>query len=545
MDKIEFDPILVHEWLRRSAQRLPDKEALICGKQRWTYQDLDRHTDHLAAALLDINVHRHDRIVILLDNSSETVISLYSILKAGCVFIILAGSTKGAKLRYILENSEAEVLITHTDKAGVVTDAVDQMQKNIKTIWVGPKNRIPEKLAQSSLSWEEIFSNFGVTAKRDRNNGQLPRCIDVDLAALIYTSGSTYEPKGVMSTHLNMISAARSIIEYIGNKQNDIILNTLPLSYGYGLYQVIMAFMFGGTVVLEQSFIYLHNILTRITEEKVTGFPVVPTMVAMLLKMCNLSEYDINSLRYITSAGAALPVEHIHSLQQLMPHVRIFSMYGLTECIRVSYLSPDELGTRPASVGKAMPNCEVFIVDQDGNEVTTGQTGELVIRGSNVLQGYWKDPDLTSKTFRNQRYPAERVLYSGDYFRKDDSGFLHFLSRQDDMIKSRGERISAREIENIICALDGVAETSVIGVQDDILGQAVKAYIVAIPSRELTEKEVMKYCAANMETFMVPKYVEFVSELPVTTNGKIDKKRLKSMEAKPEWEKKERSLQKC
>jgi len=540
MNKIEFDPILVHEWLRRSARCFPDKQALICGRQRWTYRDLDRRTDHLAAALQDIKVRRHDRIVVLLDNSSETVISLYGILKAGGVFIILAGSLKGAKLRYILENSEADVLITHTGKAGVVTDALGRMQRNIKTIWVGPKDQIPEKFTQSSLSWDEIFSNFGGTVEDDR----LPRCIDVDLAALIYTSGSTGEPKGVMSTHHNMISAARSIIQYIGNEQDDIILNALPLSYGYGLYQVIMSVMFGGTVVLEQSFIYLHNILTRIAEEKVTGFPIVPTIVAMLLKMRDLSGYDLSSLRYITNAGAALPVEHIRSLQKLLPHVRIFSMFGLTECIRVCYLPPEELDKRPSSVGKAMPNCEVFIVDQDGNEVTAGQTGELVIRGSNVMQGYWKDPDLTSKTYRDRRYPGEREIYSGDYFRKDDSGFLYFLGRKDDMIKSRGERISAREVENIICAMDGVAEASVIGVPDEILGQAVKAYVVPVPSYKLTEKEIMKYCAANMETFVVPKYIEFVDELPVTANGKIDKRQLKGMEAGQTCEPKERSLQK-
>jgi len=545
MNKIEFDPTLVHEWLRRSARRFPDKEALICGKQRWTYKDLDRRSDHLAVALQDIGIHRHDRVAILLDNSSETVISLYSILKAGGVFIILAGSVKGAKLRYVLENSDANVLITHTSKAGIVTEALDRIQRSIKIIWVGPKSRIPKEFTQSSLGWDEIFSNFGGKIEEEPNNNRLPRCIDVDLAALIYTSGTTGEPKGVMVTHYNMISAARSVIQYIDNNTNDRILNVLPLSFCYGLYQVIMAFMFGGTVVLERSFIYLHNILTRIAEEKVTGFPVVPTMAAILLKMRNLNEYDISSLRYITNAGAALPVEHIRSLQKLMPHIRIFSMYGLTECIRVSYLSPEELERKPASVGKAMPNCEVFIVDSDGNEVTAGRTGELVVRGLNVMQGYWKDPDLTSKTYRDGRYPAERLLYSGDYFRKDDSGFLYFLGRKDDMIKSRGERIGAREIENILCAMDGVAESCVIGVPDDILGQAVKAYVVVMPSYDLTEKEVMKYCAANMEIFMVPKYIEFVDKLPVTANGKIDKKQLKGMEAKPIWEPKEHSLQKC
>ena len=544
MNKIEFDPILVHDWLRRSARHFPDKEALICGRHRWTYRDLDRRSDHLASALQDIRVHRHDRIVILLDNSSETVISLYGILKAGSVFIVLAGSVKGAKLKYILENSEADVLITHTFKAGIVTEALDRMKRSIKIIWVGPKSRIPGKFTQSSLSWDEIFSDFSDTIEEEQNNKRLPQCIDVDLAALIYTSGTTGEPKGVMATHHNMISAARSVIQYIGNHPKDRILNVLPLSFSYGLYQIIMAFMFGGTVVLEKSFQFPYRILERISQEQVTGFPVVPTIVAMLLKMQETSFSDLKTLRYLTNAGAALPVGHFRCLRKLLPHVNIISMYGLTECKRVSYLAAEELDLRPESVGKAMPNCEVFIVDQDGNEVSAGQKGELVVRGSNIMQGYWKDPELTSKTYRNGWYPAERTLYSGDYFRKDDCGFLYFLGRKDDMIKSRGERISAGEIENTLYAMDGVAEAGVIGVPDDVLGQAVKAYIVAVPSYELTEKEVMRYCMANMETFMVPKYVEFVDKLPVTSNGKIDKKHLKGMEAKPVWETKEHSLQK-
>jgi len=542
MSKVEFDPTLVHEWLNRSARRFPDKEALVYGQQRLTYRNLDHRTDYLAVALQDIQVKRQDRIIVFLDNTPETVISLYGILKAGGVFIILAGSVKGAKLRYILENSGAEVLITYTNKAGVVTNALSQIQREIKTIWIGPKKQIPNKFTQSSLSWDEIFSDFSDTVEENQINGQLTRCIDVDLATLIYTSGSTGEPKGVMSTHHSMISAARSIIQYIGNEQDDIILNALQLSYSYGLYQIIMAVMFGGTVVLEQSFMYLHNILTRISEEKVTGFPIVPTMVAMLLKMRDLSGYDLSSLRYITNAGSALPVEHIHSLQKLLPHVRIFSMYGLTECIRVCYLPPEELEKRPSSVGKAMPNCEVFVVDEEGNEVAPGKTGELIIRGSNVMQGYWKDPELTAKTYKERQYPGERMLYSGDYFRKDDSGFLYFLDRKDDMIKSKGERISAKEVENTLCALEGVAEAAVIGVPDEILGQAVMAYIVPVTSYELTEKQVMRYCAENMETFMVPKRVEFIEELPRTLNGKIDKKQLKTMEAKQRCVSQESSL---
>lgn len=527
---IEFDPTLVHDWLTRSARRFPDKVALVCDQQRWTYKALDRRSDHLAAALLDGGIRRQDRVVVLMDNSAEIVISLYGILKAGGVFIILAGSLKGAKLRYILQNSGAKVLIAHTSKAKVVSDALSDGPAGCKVIWGGPKTRVPQELASVSQSWDEIFSDFNGEIAGGEKDGRLPRCIDVDLATLIYTSGSTGEPKGVMSTHQNMISAARSIIQYVGNVQEDIILDVLPLSFDYGLYQVIMAFMYGGTVVLEKSFVYLHNVLERIAQEKVTGFPIVPTIVAMLLKLQDVTKYDFSTLRYMTNTGAALPVEHIRKLRNLFPHVTMISMFGLTECKRVCYLPPEELDRRPSSVGKAMPNCEVFVVDEDGNEVAPGQTGELIIRGANVMQGYWNDPELTARTYRSRRYPAERMLYSGDYFRRDEDGFLYFLGRKDDMIKSKGERISAKEVENNICAMEGVAEVAVIGLPDEIFGQVIKAYIVPAPNVELTEKQVLKYCSENLETFMLPKYIEFMDNLPKTPNGKIDKKQLKAKE---------------
>jgi len=531
---IKFDPILVQDWLGRSARRFPDKVALVCGQERWTYGQLNRHTDHLAAALLNAGLRRQDRIVILLDNSAETVISLYGTLKAGGVFVILASSIKAAKLRYILENSDAGILITHTDKAKVVCDALSNWPKDCKVIWVGPKSSIPEKLSRSSTSWDDLFSNIGSTAKNfaEQNENKFSRCIDVDLATLIYTSGTTGEPKGVMSTHHNMISAARSIIQYIGNSEDDIILDVLPLSFGYGLYQVIMSVMFGGTVVLEKSFVFIHNVLELIPQHKVTGFPLVPTIAAMLLRLQDIKKYDFSTVRYMTSAGAALPAEHIRKLRESFPSVMIFSMYGLTECIRVCYLPPEQLDQKPLSVGKAMPNCDVFVVDEHGNEVAPDRTGELIVRGSNVMQGYWKDPELTAKTYRNGRYPSERLLYSGDYFRKDEEGFLYFLGRKDDMIKSKGERISAKELENIICCMVGVAEVAIIGVPDEILGQAIKAFVVPAPGAELTEKQVLKYCVETMETFMVPKFVEFMDSLPKTPNGKIDKRQLKERKFK-------------
>jgi amino acid adenylation domain-containing protein len=531
----EFDPTLVHDWLSRSARRLPGKVALVCGQEGWTYKDLDERSSHLARALLNRGLLRQDRVVILLDSSGETVISLYGTLKAGGVFVILAGSVKGAKLRYILDNSDASILITHTNKAKVVSDALRDGQESCKrVIWVGPKKGIPEELSSRSASWEELFSDFtgGLADLKEQTANTLPRLIDLDLATLIYTSGSTGEPKGVMSTHHNMVSAARSIIQYVGNVEDDIILDVLPLSFDYGLYQVIMAFMFGGTVVLEKSFVYIHQILERIAKEGISGFPIVPTIVAMLLQMQDLQKYEFGTLRYMTNTGAALPAEHIRRLRVMFPHVTMISMFGLTECKRVCYLPPEELDRRPSSVGKAMPNCEVFVVDQDGNEAAPGETGELIVRGSNVMQGYWKDPDLTGKVYRPGRYAGERILYSGDYFRTDGEGFLYFLGRKDDMIKSKGERVGAKEVENNICCMEGVAEVAVIGVPDEILGEAIKAFIVLADGAKITEKDVLKHCSRNMETFMVPKYVEFMDSLPKTPNGKIDKKQVKNRKVK-------------
>jgi acyl-CoA synthetase (AMP-forming)/AMP-acid ligase II len=350
--------------------------------------------------------------------------------------------------------------------------------------------------------------------------------IDLDLAAIIYTSGSTGEPKGVMSAHRSMVAAARSITRYLENVESDIIMVVLPLSFDYGLYQVLMAFLFGGAVVLEKSFLFPVKILEKVVQERVTGLPLVPTMAALLLQMENLARFDFSALRYITNTAAALPVAYIRKLQALFAHVTIFSMYGLTECKRVSYLPPNQLDKRPDSVGIPIPNEEVFVVDEHGNEVPPGQVGELVIRGSNVMQGYWNAPEETAKKFRPGPNRGEILLYSGDLFKRDAEGFLYFVARKDDMIKTKGERVSPKEIENALFDLKGVAEAAVIGVPDDILGQAVKAFIVKDKGTDLTEKDVLNHCSKNLEAFMVPKYVEFTGSFPKSASGKIDKKNL-------------------
>jgi amino acid adenylation domain-containing protein len=530
---IEFDPVLVHEWLRRSARRVPEKEAIVCGSERWSYRRLDACSDRLAEALLGWGLQKQDRVVILTGNCPETVVSLYGTLKAGGVFVILEGNTKARRLRYVLENSGARILVARADQADVIHESLAELVCDVTILWVGNRTTSGPDADLPSLSWESVVvPPVGIQDEaHPPATDRCPRCIDIDLASLIYTSATTGNAKGVVCTHHNIISAARSIIQYIQNHEDDVILDALPLSFDYGLYQVIMAIMFGGTIVLEPSFVYLHNILKRIAEEKVTGFPIVPTMVAMLLKMRDLGGYDLSSLRYLTNTGAALPVQHIQELRRLLPHVTIFSMFGLTECKRVGYLDPIELERRPGSVGKAMPNCETRVVDESGNEVGSGEVGELLIRGSNVMQGYWNDPEMTARVYRPGAYPASRWVRSGDSFRRDNDGFLYFLGRKDDMIKTRGERVSPKEVENVLCELGCVAEAAVVGVPDDILGQAVKAFIV-IREGDLDHKAVLRHCASRLGSFMVPKYVEFIAALPKTENGKIDKRALQAIERK-------------
>ncbi|HET6718257.1 MAG TPA: AMP-binding protein [Rhodocyclaceae bacterium] len=517
---VEFDPQLVHDWLRRAARRHPDKTALVCEGSRLSYRELDDASTRLAHNLVAAGVARQDRVVVFLDNSPEAVIALYGILKAGAVAALATSQLKPPKLAYVLGNAGARLLVAPAARAPLIVDALARLDAPCDVLWVG--GAPAPAASRRDLDWALML------AAPAGEPPPLPRCIDADLAWLIYTSGSTGQPKGVMSTHRSVVSAARSIVQYLGNTPDDVVLAILPLSFDYGLYQVIMAAMFGGTVVLEKSFVFLHPILERIAQEKVTGLPIVPTVLAMLLKMKDLQRYDLDSLRYITNTGAALPVEHIRRLRDIVPHVRLFSMFGLTECKRICFLPPEEIDRRPGSVGKAMPNCEVFVVDAHGREVAPGEVGELVIRGSNVMSGYWRDPEATARVYRRDGSTGEAFLHSGDWFRRDAEGYLYFLGRKDDMIKCRGERVGAKEVENGLCEYPGVVEAAVIGVPDEVLGQAIKAFVVVDPGADLGARDLLKHCTDNLEIYMVPKFIEFVDALPKTPHGKIDKLRLKA-----------------
>jgi amino acid adenylation domain-containing protein len=508
--------MLLHQLLEATARRTPDKVALVTGGRRFTYTDLDALSSRLAARLQGVGVERGDRVAIFADNGIETVVAIYGALKAGAVFMPVNPLTKGDKLAHLLGDSGSACLITTQALRSVWGAALAQKAIVRSCIVAG----LPAADADTRLSSYED----AVTSTR---SVQAPPTIDQDLACVIYTSGSSGEPKGVMLTHLNMVSAARSVNGYLGMTDDDIIMCALPLAFDYGLYQILMAFMVGATVVLEHSFAFPVKVLETMAKEGVTVFPVVPTMLSIVIGLRNLRQFDLRRLRMITNTAAALSERHVADVRALFPQASLFSMYGLTECKRVTYLPPEQLAIRPTSVGRGMPNEEVWLVDEQGKRLPNGCTGELVIRGSNVMRGYWRRPEQTAARLRPGPFPGEVVLYSGDIFRTDEEGYLYFVARKDDIVKSRGEKVSPKEVENVLYGLEGVQDAAVIGVPDPVLGAAIKAVLVLRSGYSYRERDVIKHCLEKLESFMVPKYVEFVDELPTTKTGKIDKSALK------------------
>ncbi len=519
IDSYVFYPRLLDEFLTVSTRKYPNKSAIICEERKLTYSELEETSIKLANLLRRYGAARGDRVIILLDNSVEAVISLFGILKNDSVFIILSSSTKARNLAYVLKDSKAAVLITDEKRKEIVKEVLSDEEVHCKIMYINNKDEIIVEQKDREFSAESLDKYKSTLEKAKRN-------IDIDLAALIYTSGTTGRSKGIMCTHKSMVSAARSIIQYLENKPDDIILSVLPLSFDYGLYQVIMSVIFGGTVVIQNGFLFINDILKAIDKYRATGFPIVPTILAMILNLKTHTNYNLSSLRYMTNTGAALPVEHIKRMRTLFPDIRFYSMYGLSECKRVSYLSPDEIDKRPGSVGKAIPNCEVFVVDENNNRVKSGDIGELVVRGSNLMSGYWNDPELTARKYRRGNNGEEKWLYTGDYFKQDEDGYLYFIGRKDEMIKCKGERVSPKEIEETICELHSVSEAAVIGVEDIVLGQAIKAFVVPAGGATVSANDVLKHCSSCLEDFKIPKYIEIIESLPKNSNGKIDKKSL-------------------
>lgn len=501
----------LEDHLRARAATAAQRTALVCGDRQLCYAEFWRSAQCLAGALAAAGVRRGDRVLVFMDNGIEAALSIFAIWTAGAVLVPVNPSAKAGRIAFLANHCRPTVILAERRLASVIAEAAPQFPTPIQIVLTGAHAALPDAA---------IFEDFLLSEPApDTDDGRQ----EDDLAAILYTSGSTGDPKGVMMAHANLDAATLSIASYLENTEEDVILSVLPLSFGYGLTQLLTSVRSGATLVLEKSFAFPYAVFERLRDVRATGFPLVPSIVAMMLQMKDLDPSLFSTLRYVTSAAAPLPVEHIRRLLNFLPHLRLYSMYGQTECIRASYLPPEQLEKRPGSAGLAIPGARAYVVDEDGKPANPGDIGELVVSGPNVMKGYWRAPEATAAALRPDPETGGLRLHTGDLFTADAEGFLTFVARRDDIIKSRGEKVPPKEVEAVLHTLPGIAEALVAGVPDAVLGQSIKAFVVASDPR-LTEREVLHHCARHLEDYMVPKTVEFVAALPKTDSGKLSRR---------------------
>ena len=491
--------------LRRSVERYPDAEAVVHHERRVSYGQLWQYVCAVGAFLVGQGFEESDRVAILLENSAEYIATYYGTLMAGGVAVALNTATKARELADALAHSGARWLVADA-RHPELDELLRAAPPALRVIRVGEAGAP----AGEAVRWDDV-----VNAVDDR---AVPgAALEPDsAAAIIYTSGTTGKPKGVTLSHRNLASNTESILAYLGLTHEDRCLNVLPFYYSYGNSVLHTHLAAGATLVLQNNQAYMHVVLSQIKSERITGFPGVPSTFALILNRFKLGNYDLAGLRYMTQAGGALAPAHIKRLREELPHVRFFVMYGQTEATaRLSYLPPEKLEQKPGSAGIPIPGVRLEIRDEHGNPVPRGVVGEIHASGPNVMVGYWNDPEATAEVVKNG------WLKTGDMAHMDEEGYVFIQGRRGDMIKSGGHRISPRDIEDVIAELDGVAEAVVVGVSDVILGEAIRAVVVARPGAGLDAAAVKAHCLRRLAAYKLPKHIEFTADLPRTPTGKV------------------------
>jgi acyl-CoA synthetase (AMP-forming)/AMP-acid ligase II len=512
------------DYLRVTAEKTPRAIAFKCGNSAFTFEQLNRYSDNLAGLFYQRGLKSGDRVVCCTGNTWQSVVCFWAVLKAGGVISLVAHDMSLKSLKYILSDSGAKFLVTSfVDAKNINIDPVNIVEELLaieSLSFIISTDQIDGNLPQSILSFERAIE--------DDISTFINESLDIDLAAIIYTSGSTGEPKGVMLTHRNMITATESLNSYLNYRADDVILSVLPLSFDYGLYQMIMGVSVGATLILEKDFTWPILTIKKIETEKVSILPIVPTIVILLEDCASKMNFDLSSVRLMSNTGAEVNKTHLDIIANRFPNAEMFSMYGLTECKRCSYLSPQDLLTKPGSVGIAIPNTEIWIVDEAGNQLAPEQMGEIVIRGGTVMKGYWKKPEQTAKKLKDGPIPGEKVLHTGDYGIKDKDGYLYFKGRMDEVLKCRGMKVSPLEVEAFLMSIEGVKEAAIVGIHDDVQDYVLHAFVAHEMTVANPVKHIVEHCQQGLLPNQCPSNITLLKQLPKTTNGKVDKKSLRS-----------------
>jgi acyl-CoA ligase (AMP-forming) (exosortase A-associated) len=512
---------LLHELIRDTAAKMPERPALGYRGRTLEYGALWREAQATAAALTGLGLGRGERVGIYLEKRLETVIAMFAAAAAGCVLVPINPVLKPRQVGYIMRDCNVRLLVTSGQRLGDLAAEIAASPDLRHLVLVDAKSHENAPPAINTLSWDALTTAPG---------GALHRVIDTDMAAILYTSGSTGNPKGVVLSHRNMVAGAKSVSQYLANHAEDRILSVLPLSFDAGLSQLTTAFNVGAKVVL-LNYLLPRDVVRACAEEAITGLTGVPPLWIQLADL-DWPERAQHSMRYFANTGGHMPFATLQKLRAAMPRARPFLMYGLTEAFRSTYLDPSQVDRRPDSIGKAIPNAEILVVRPDGSACAADEPGELVHRGALVSLGYWNDPERTAERFRpapgqpGEICIPEMAVWSGDIVRRDGEGFLYFVGRRDEMIKTSGYRVSPTEIEEVLYSSALVGAAAAIGVAHPRLGQAI--IVVASPPEggRLDRDALLERCRQAMPQYMVPLRIEERASLPRNPNGKIDRKLL-------------------
>src|SRR5690349_689846 len=511
---------LLAELILTSAERAPSRAALGYGGASLAYDELAHRVRAFANALVEAGVGRSERVAVYLEKRFETVIAVFGAAAAGGVFVPVNPLLKSDQVAYILKDCDVRILITSAERLKVLAPTLHECP-DLHTVVVAGGGT--ERAAgPNCVAWDHAL---GAAAEADPH-----RVIDADMAAILYTSGSTGKPKGVVLSHRNMVAGAKSVAQYLENHPQDRILSALPLSFDAGFSQLSTAFHAGASVTLI-NYLLPRDVLTAVERYAVTGLTAVPPL---WIQLAQLSwSRARTSLRYIANTGGRMPKATLDQLRAALPQTLVYLMYGLTESFRSTYLPPSELDRRPDSIGKAIPNAEVLVVREDGTLCDANEPRELVHRGALVSLGYWNDPAKTAERFKPAPGQAsglvmpEIAVWSGDTVRRDEEGFLYFISRRDEMIKTSGYRVSPTEVEEVLYATGLVGEAAALGIAHPVLGQAIVLVATPPANSQLDSAAVLAKCRERLPAFMVPaRIVERKGSLPRNPNGKIDRKLL-------------------
>jgi acyl-CoA ligase (AMP-forming) (exosortase A-associated) len=511
---------LVHHLLQKSAAALPDRNALVDAKRTLTYSEMAACVDGFASQLLAAGVGRGERVAVYAEKRFEVVATMFAAAQAGAVFVPINPALKAEQVGHILNDCNVRMLATTADRLAALQEIIGACP-DLQTMFViGGERGEMGRIAVGP--W---------TDARAANAPPAHRVIDADMAAILYTSGSTGKPKGVVLSHRNIVAGAESVAEYLELTPNDRTLCVPPLSFDYGMNQVMTAFLAGATAVLF-NLLFAKDVVSAVVKHRITGLPCVAPLWIQIAEL-EWPESVREHLRYFTNTGGAMPRETLARLRKALPSTKPFLMYGLTEAFRSTYLPPEEADRRPDSIGKAIPNAEVMVVRPDGTPCAPGEEGELVHRGVHVALGYWNDPEKTAERYKpTPGQPAgivtpELAVWSGDTVKMDEEGYIYFVGRRDEMIKTSGYRVSPMEVEEVLYSTGLVGEAAAFGVKHHQLGDAIVVVATAAEGASDVEKALRAECQKRLPPYMVPARIEIVTEsLPRNPNGKIDRKAL-------------------